>query len=77
MERLYAHKKATFRFWDEIVEEQKKTAFTADAAQLVASAVEWLGIYANQIPNVTPADAWLILYDWQTLWFYERCGVMI
>ncbi len=77
MERLYAHKKSTFRFWDEQVEETGKTAFTADASQLVDSAIVWLGIYSDQIPNVTPADARHILYDWNKLWFYERCGVMI
>jgi hypothetical protein len=77
MERLYAHKKSTFQFWDEQLEDTGKTPYTADDGQLVASAVEWLGIYSDMIPGVTPADARLILHDWYTLWFYDRNGVMM
>jgi len=77
MERLYAHKKSTFQFWDEQIQEHGKAAHHADPALLVASALEWLGVYSDQFPGITPADARCILYDWQTLWYYNHMGVLI
>ncbi|MGM9508826.1 hypothetical protein ACS5NO_13910 [Larkinella sp. GY13] len=77
IEALYCHKKPVFRFWTERADGQKKHALHTDPAQMVEEAVQWLGVYEDQFPGMKTPAARLVLYDWYTLWLYEKCNVMI
>lgn len=73
MERFYAHKRSTFNFWNEQAEQYPN----CDQAALVQYALEWLGVYEDQIQGVTPRDAKYILDDWYQLWIMARSGIYL
>lgn len=64
MHQLDIHKKSVLHYWKTQQEENPKR-FDTGADAMIPDAMQWLGVYEDQLPGVTPADARAVLLDWR------------
>ena len=64
MHQLEIHKKSVFHYW-KTQQAENPNRFDTGADAMIPDAMQWLGVYEDQLPGVTPADACAVLLDWR------------